>query len=41
MDLYDLPYILQVASLERGDDYYKEISWVLGILVAGLKTTQV
>lgn len=41
LDLYDLPYLLQISILTAGDEYQKEISWILNVLAAGLRTEEV
>lgn len=39
LDLFDVPYLLSLSDV--GDEYHKEIGWILNVLVAGLKTEEV
>lgn len=41
LDLVDLPLILQFSISAVGDEYQKEIGWILNVLTAGLRTEQV
>lgn len=40
-DLADLPRMLQFSISVVGDEYQKEIGWILNVLTAGLRTVQV
>lgn len=40
-DLADLPRMLQLSISVIGDEYQKEIGWILNVLTAGLRTEQV
>lgn len=40
-DLTDLPLMLQFSISVIGDEYQKEIGWILNVLTAGLRTEQV
>lgn len=40
-DLADLPLMLQFSISAVGDEYQKEIGWILNVLAAGLRTEQV
>lgn len=41
LDLFDLPHMLQLSMFEAGDEYQKEIGWILNVLAAGLRTEEV
>lgn len=40
-DLADLPLMLQFSISTVGDEYQKEIGWILNVLAVGLRTEQV